>query len=472
MKTLNLIARDHWLEPFTHAINGRYDYALRREKELTAKAGSLKDFANGYLYFGLHKKSDGWVFREYAPNATAIFMVGDFNDWQQRPEYQLKAIGNGVWEKTFPIDAIHHNDHFKLMMHWNGWAEERIPAWANRVVQDWNTRIFSAQVWAPEQQYQFKNKGFSPAKEPLFIYECHIGMSSEEGKVATYADFRKNVLPRVVKAGYNCIQLMAIQEHPYYGSFGYHVANFFAVSSRCGTPEELKELIDEAHKNGIAVIMDIVHSHSVKNTREGLGYFDGTRYLYFHDGARGEHPAWDSLCFDYGKDNVIHFLLSNCRYWMEEYSFDGFRFDGVTSMLYLSHGLNVAFNGLGDYFNGNQDGDAICYLTLANKLIHDINPSAITIAEEVSGMPGTATKVEDGGIGFDYRLAMGIPDFWIKTIKEVKDEFWNAGHILWQLTNRRVDEKTISYAESLMIRHWWGIRRSSSVLSVPICTGI
>ena len=341
-----------------------------------------------------------------------------------------------------------HGQLYKLLVEWYGGAGERIPSYAYRAVQDERTKVFSAQVWAPEKRYEWQCKNFKPSSEPLFIYECHIGMATNEEKVGSYTEFRQNVLPRVKQLGYNCIQIMAIQEHPYYGSFGYHVSNFFAASSRFGTPEELKALIDAAHKMGIAVIMDLVHSHAVKNEQEGLGNFDGTPYQYFHAGARREHPAWDSLCFDYQKPSVLHFLLSNCKFWLDEYNFDGFRFDGVTSMIYRSHGLGEDFRGYGDYYNLNQDGDAICYLTLANKLIHQVKRSAITIAEEMSGMPGLAYPIKDGGIGFDYRLAMGIPDFWIKMIKEVKDEDWKAGHILYEMTNRRADEKTISYAES------------------------
>ncbi len=448
MGTLNIIKNDSYLQAYEGAIEGRYNYALEKEKELIGSAKNLADFASGYLYFGLHRTKKGWVFREFAPNASNIYLIGDFNNWHQAPEYQLENIGDGVWEITLPAKAMRHGDLYKLMMHWTGDFGERIPAWARRVVQDDATKVYSAQVWAPEVQYEFKHKKFKPNTSPLFIYEAHIGMGGEEEKVSTYNEFRENILPRVAKAGYNCIQLMAIQEHPYYGSFGYHVSSFFAASSRFGTPEELKELIDAAHGMGIAVIMDIVHSHAVKNTKEGLGLFDGTPYLYFHDGARREHPAWDSLCFDYGKNSVLHFLLSNCKFWLDEYKFDGYRFDGVTSMLYLSHGLNEDFNGYDSYYNGNQDGDAICYLTLANKTIHQVNPHAITVAEEMSGMPGIAAKIEDGGMGFDYRLAMGIPDFWIKTIKEQEDQHWRVGHILYELTNRRKEEKMISYAES------------------------
>ncbi|MBP6370320.1 MAG: 1,4-alpha-glucan-branching enzyme, partial [Paludibacteraceae bacterium] len=448
MEELKLLQNDPWLAPYKEAIHGRYAYALHKEQALVQEMNSLADFATGYLYFGLHKISDGWVMREWAPNATEVFLVGDCNNWQTSEEYRLHRKENGVWEGIFKEDALKHQQLYKLFVCWNGGCGERIPAWVRRVVQDENTKIFSAQVWNPEQKYTFKVNQFVPNKDPLVIYECHIGMATEEEKVGSYLEFRDLVLPRIKKAGYNCIQIMAIQEHPYYGSFGYHVSNYFAASSRFGTPEELKSLIDTAHEMGIAVIMDIVHSHAVKNETEGLGRFDGTPYQYFHDGPRREHPAWDSLCFNYGKHEVLHFLLSNCKFWMDEYKFDGFRFDGVTSMLYLSHGLGESFSGYADYYNGNQDGDAICYLTLANKLIHQVNPNAISIAEEMSGLPGLANKFEDGGIGFDYRMAMGIPDLWIKYIKEYTDENWKPGHLFWELTNRRYDEKTISYAES------------------------
>ena len=448
-KTLNLIKSDPWLEPYAAAITGRHQYAMDKEAELTnGGKQTLSDFASGYLYFGLHRTDKGWTFREWAPNATHIYMVGTFNNWEEKEEYSLKRLQNGNWEINLPANAIRHGDLYKLIVYWDGGQGERIPAWATRVVQDENTKIFSAQVWNPEKPFKFRKKTFKPSTDPLLIYECHIGMAQQEEKVGTYSEFREKILPRIAKAGYNCIQIMAIQEHPYYGSFGYHVSSFFAASSRFGTPEELKELIDTAHGLGIAVIMDIVHSHAVKNEVEGLGNFAGDPNQYFYPGARREHPAWDSLCFDYGKNEVIHFLLSNCKYWLEEYQFDGFRFDGVTSMLYYSHGLGEGFSNYGDYFNGHEDDNAMCYLTLANELIHMVNPKAITIAEEVSGMPGLAAKVEDGGYGFNYRMAMNIPDYWIKTIKEKIDEDWKPSSMFWEVTNRRQDEKTISYAES------------------------
>ncbi|MBQ7940811.1 MAG: alpha amylase C-terminal domain-containing protein [Muribaculaceae bacterium] len=447
-RKLQILKNDPWLEPFRKAIEGRHEDVLRKEQELTGGETALSDFANGHHYFGLHRIESGWIFREWAPNAVKIYLVGTFNDWQESDAFLLKRKDNGVWEVSLPADAIRHGDLYKLRMYWNGGNGERIPSYATRVVQDEKSYIFSAQVWNPETPYVFADEGFKPNTSPLLIYECHIGMGQNKEGVGTYDEFREHILPRVKADGYNAIQIMAIQEHPYYGSFGYHVSSFFAASSRFGTPDELKCLIDAAHGMGISVIMDIVHSHAVKNEVEGLGRFDGSHDQYFYGDDRREHPAWDSLCFDYGKNEVLHFLLSNCKFWLEEYHFDGFRFDGVTSMLYYNHGLGQAFGGYEDYFNGGQDTNAITYLALANKLIHEVNPNAITIAEEMSGMPGLATKFEWGGIGFDYRMAMGIPDYWIKTIKEKKDEDWHPTSIYWELTNRRADEKTISYAES------------------------
>ena len=440
-KHIGIVASDPYLEPYEAAIRGRHEHALWKIGQLTRNGRqTLSDFANGYKYFGLHKvPRGGWVFREWAPTATDIYLVGDFNNWTEDEKYRCKRIeGTGNWELKLPAKAMKHGQLYKMHVKWDGGEGERIPAWCQRVVQDEVTKIFSAQVWAPKTPYQWKKKNFKANTNPLLIYECHVGMGQDAEKVGTYTEFKDNVLPRVAKDGYNCIQVMAIQEHPYYGSFGYHVSSFFAPSSRFGTPEELKALIDAAHQMGISVVMDIVHSHAVKNEVEGLGNLAGDPNQYFYPGDRHEHPAWDSLCFDYGKDDVIHFLLSNCKYWLEEFHFDGFRFDGVTSMLYYSHGLGEAFTNYGDYFNGHEDDNAICYLTLANKLIHEVNPKAITIAEEVSGMPGLAAKFEDGGYGFNYRMAMNIPDYWIKTIKERRDEDWN----------RRADEQTISYCES------------------------
>jgi len=444
-----LLDLDPCLRPFRAALARRLEKISAAEQRLTGGATSLADFAAGHTFFGLHRQRREWVLREWAPNATAIFLVGELSEWQEDPALALRRVDReGNWEIRLPSERLHHGDLYRLRVHWEGGGGDRIPAYARRVVQDPGTRIFNAQVWQPGKPYRWRCRNFRPPAGPLFIYEGHVGMAQEDGRVGTYREFAENILPRIVAGGYNTLQLMAVPEHPYYASFGYHVSSFFAASSRFGTPDELKELIDRAHLAGIRVVMDVVHSHAAANEVEGISRFDGTPYQFFHDGPRGRHLAWDSRCFDYHKHQVLHFLLSNCRYWLDEYRLDGFRFDGITSMIYLDHGLGKAFTCYDDYFGGNVDEDALVYLALANRVIHTVRPEAVTIAEDVSGMPGLAAPPSFGGLGFDYRFAMGIADYWIKLIKEVRDEDWHMGHLWYELTNRRREERTISYAES------------------------
>lgn len=437
---------DPWLELWKESIDDRHERILECKRKLAGE-GKLSDACNNHIYYGLHREKDGsWVFREWAPNATRIYLIGDFNNWKRSAAYALQPVGQGNWEIKLPAMFLHHGEFYKLWIEWPGGGAERLPAYVTRAVQDPQTKAFSAQIWdAPVYNWEYSN----PLRpEHPFIYECHIGMSSEGEKVASFDEFRTGVLPRVARLGYNVIQIMALQEHPYYGSFGYQVSNFFALSSRFGTPEQFKALVDEAHGLGISVVMDLVHSHSVSNEAEGLSRFDGREDLYFYQGDAGHHPAWGSRCFDYGKDEVKYFLLSNCKYWLEEYHLDGFRFDGVTSMIYWNHGLGRDFGDYALYFDSGVDENAVTYLALANMLIHEVNPQAFTVAEDVSGMAGLAAPFDAGGVGFDYRLAMGIADHWIKWIKERSDEQWSVGEIWWELTNKRADEQTISYAES------------------------
>lgn len=439
---------DPWLSPFTDKIEARNRKCLAKEAELAGE-GTLSNLAMGHHYYGLHREGERWIFREWAPNATAIFIIGPFTEWKEKAEYKLNKLNeDGDWEITLPPGALNTGDLYKLMIHWKGGKGERLPSYARRVIQDDTTKIFSASAWAPSEPYKWNNNNFNPGETVPVIYEAHIGMATELEKTGTFREFTLNVLPLIAESGYNTVQLMAIQEHPFYGSFGYHVANFFAVSSRFGTPDDLRELIDKAHGYGLRVIMDLVHSHSVKNVNEGLGLFDGYPDLYFHKGERRNHVAWDSLCFDYGKNKVLHFLLSNCRYWLEDFRFDGFRFDGVTSMIYYDHGLGKNFVTYDDYFDGGQDDDALIYLYLANKLIHSFKPEAITIAEEMSGLPGLAASVEKKGFGFDFRLSMGVPDFWIKLVKDTTDEAWDMGSLMHELSQHRPEERVISYCES------------------------
>jgi 1,4-alpha-glucan branching enzyme len=444
-----LLKTDPLLEPHAPVIARRMALVAAQQARIAGNDKSLAQFATGHQYFGLHRTQDKWVLREWAPNADRMFMVGDRTRWQERSAFALQRISpDGIWELCLPLSALTHGDLYRLRIHWPGGQGDRIPAWAQRVVQDPETLIFNAQVWLPPTPYAWQCSRFTSPAGPRLVYEAHVGMAQETERIGTFLEFTEKTLPRIVAAGYDTLQLMAVQEHPYYASFGYQVSSFFAPSSRFGSPEDLKQLVDTAHEAGLTVIMDLVHSHAVGNEVEGLARYDGTAYQFFHEGARGRHTAWDSCCFDYAKPQVLHFLLSNCRFWIEEYRFDGFRFDGVTSMLYLDHGLGRPFTSYGDYFSDQVDEDALAYLALANRLIHDIRPDAVTIAEDVSGMPGLAASAEKGGIGFDYRFAMGVPDYWIKLIKEVPDEHWPLGHLWYELTNRRPEEQTISYAES------------------------
>jgi len=439
---------DPYLEPYEADITLRMKLYEDKLYELTADNSSLSDFADGYLYFGIHPTKNGWIYREWAPAAEAMFFTGDFNNWDIYA-CPMTRLNNGVFEVELKgKNALKIGQKIQAIVIHNGETLRRIPSYATRVVQDPETYLWCAEVDDTLfDKFEWTDNNFKPTTTP-YIYECHIGMAQEAYSIGTYREFKENILPRIKKAGYNAIQIMAIMEHPYYGSFGYQVSNFFAPSSRYGSNKELKELINTAHKMGITVLLDLVHSHAVKNTGDGLNLFDGTEYQYFHEGEKGNHPAWDTKLFNYGKNEVLHFLLSNLKYWMEIFHFDGFRFDGVTSMLYHDHGLGSAFCNYDMYFSMNTDTEAVTYLQLANNLIHSLKPKAITIAEDMSGMPGMCIKLNDGGIGFDFRLSMGVPDLWIKLIKEQSDENWDMHKLWYELNSRRPQEKNIGYCES------------------------
>jgi len=441
-----LSAADPWLEPHRGQLLKRLVYVSAYAQRLLG-GHDIQSFALGYQHFGLHRTTYGWVLREWAPGATKIYLHGEFSGWKDDDKYELTKGKNGEWEISLPAGALKHLDHYKLYVHWDGGGDYRVPAWATYVVQNPETKLFDAVVWSPESSYVWHDDDFAPSAEPPLIYEAHVGMSSEQETVNTYKDFARHVLPRIKAAGYNTVQLMAIAEHPYYGSFGYHVSSFFAPSSRFGTPDDLRLLVDTAHRMGLRVIMDLVHSHAVKNEAEGISRYDGTLTQFFHEGDRGNHDQWDSRVFDYGKSGVAHFLLSNCRYWLDEFHIDGYRFDGVTSMLYAHHGMGRAFDSYDAYFQ-DVDADALAYLTLANQLIHAVKPAAMTVAEDMSGMPGLAAPISDGGVGFDYRLSMGVPDLWIKYTKDLSDDNWNVSQLYHELVQHRPEERTISYAES------------------------
>lgn len=445
-KQYKILERDPSLAGFEKDIALRMDLYKDMKNRLVGEKGSLAAFANGSLHYGFHPMLGGMVYREWAPGAEKMSLVGDFNGWNGDANPMHKVGPNGDWEVTVPV--LPHGSLVKARVTSGGKTFDRIPLYIHRVIQDKITFQFCGQVWNPERPFQWTDGDYVTRRTGLKVYESHVGMSSEEGKVASYDEFTEQVLPRIKAEGYNTVQLMAIMQHPYYASFGYQVSNFFAASAWYGEPEGLKRLVNRAHELGINVLLDLVHSHAVKNTAEGINEFDGTTYQFFHAGPEGDHPAWGTKCFDYGKPAVIHFLLSNLKYWMEEYHFDGFRFDGVTSMLYKDHGLGTAFGDYKKYFSMNTDTQAITYLQLANELIHEVNPNAVTIAEDMSAMPGMCLPISEGGVGFDYRLSMGLPDFWVRAVSKTPDQDWDIGKMWYELTTRRPGEKTIAYCES------------------------
>ncbi|MDR2977327.1 MAG: alpha amylase C-terminal domain-containing protein [Streptococcaceae bacterium] len=445
-KKLKILERDPWLEPYEGDLLHRVFEYERTKKRLLGdkKEKTLAEFAQGYKYFGFHQEKDSWVYREWAPNpgVSQVFLAGDFNDWDGA-HHELTSIGAGVWELRVP-GKMPLGSRVKVQLIIDGQRNWRVPTYANYVEQQPDT-TYAQVLYQPT--YKFKHPQPKLAEAPL-IYEAHVGISSEDFKINSYAEFARDVLPRIKADGYNTIQLMAIQEHPLYSSFGYQVSSFYAASSRFGKPDELMALIDEAHRLGLRVLLDVVHSHAVKNVGDGLNLFDGTSYQFFHEGARGDHPAWNTKLFNYGKDEVIHFLLSNLQFWLDVYKFDGFRFDGVTSMLYMDHGLGSSFDSYAKYFSMNTDVEAVTYLMLATDLIHDLKADATCIAEDMSAMPGMALPIDEGGVGFDYRLSMGVPDYWIKQLKTRTDEQLDMTGLYWELTTRRPGEKNIGYAES------------------------
>ena len=439
------------LNPQLKDFAGDIDLRMRLYQDtlnrILSQGQSLNEFANAYEYFGFHHADGGWYYREWAPSAYQLYLTGEFNNWDPT-SHPLTPVGNGNWELFLPgDDALWEGCKVKTVVDAFMQRTWHIPLYARRVVQQKDSVEWVCEVTDDRKTFGWTDQNFR--REPsLYIYEAHVGMAQEEGKVGSYREFADLILPRIKRAGYNTVQLMAIMEHPYYGSFGYQVANFYAASSWFGRPEDLKYLVNKAHEMGLCVLLDVVHSHAVKNTAEGINMFDGTTWQFFHDGGKGDHPAWGTKCFDYGKTGVIHFLLSNLKFWMTEYHFDGFRFDGVTSMLYHDHGLGTDFNTNDKYFSYNTHTEAITYLQLANQLIREVNPNAVTIAEDMSGMPGMCLPIADGGIGFDYRLGMGLPDMWIRTVKERRDEDWDIFGMWCSMCMRRPGEDTVAYVES------------------------
>lgn len=456
----NLFNQDPYLKPFEGEIRRRHAVLNNWIQRIDKLEGGMNTFSKAYEYYGLHILPDNSVVcREWAPGARNLYLCGDFNNWNWE-SHEYKKLEFGKWELHLPPNTngssqIQHLSEIKVIVRkQSGQLVDRLSPWAHYVRQppkeDNQGVNYKQYVWSPPANEKYTFKYARPKRPKSFrIYECHVGIASPEPCVGTYQNFSDNIIPRIKRQGYNSVQFMAIMEHAYYASFGYQVTSFFAASSRYGTPENLKHMVDVAHAHGLYVMLDVVHSHASKNVQDGLNEFDGTKSCFFHDGVRGEHTLWDSRLFNYVEHEVLRFLISNLRWWSDEYNFDGFRFDGVTSMLYHSRGIGESFSGdYNEYFGLNVDTDALNYLALANYMLHHYYAEVITIAEDVSGMPTMCRPISEGGIGFDYRLGMAIPDKWIELLKKYSDDQWNMGNIVHTLTNRRWKENTVAYAES------------------------
>lgn len=451
--------QDAELSPYVDILLRRRDRFTAETARLRAEHGSLRDYADLHLTLGMHKIMDEnglpcWRLREWMPAATSLWLTTDRLKFQRWARYAFRRVSaDGLWELVVPAEELPHGAYMELRVlpdaegSPDGRPQRRVPAFARWVEQDAEVlEQWCARVWDPPEPYVFRHDDRPRSLEFPRIYEAHVGIAQPylgrtERSVGSYAAFARHILPRIRDGGYTAVQLMAVAEHPLYKSFGYQVSSYFAPSSRFGLPDDFKALVDEAHRLGLAVILDITHSHAAPNTEQGLARYDTGPYLF-----ADKDNQWGTVSFDYGKEMTRRFLLSNCRYWMEEYHVDGFRFDAVGNMIYLDHGFGDDFSHVGRCFytaagSNRVDQDGVLYLELANTLVHELRPQSLTIAEEFSGMPGMTSPPSEGGLGFDHRFAMGIPDFWGKFIKEGR----SVGMLWYEMTNRRRYERTISY---------------------------
>ncbi|KAK9673873.1 hypothetical protein RND81_12G195300 [Saponaria officinalis] len=357
--------------------------------------------------------------------------------------------GRKAWmEKYTP--CLQHGSKYRVYFNTPDGPLERIPAWATYVRLDGDGNQPCAVHWDPSPECAHKWKNNSPKRpKSLRIYECHVGISGSDPKVSSFLEFTEKVLPRVKDLGYNAIQLFGVIEHKDYFTAGYRVTNMYAVSSRFGTPEDFKRLVDEAHGLGLLVFLDIVHSYSAADEMVGLSLFDGTNDCYFHTGKRGHHKYWGTRIFKYGDVDVLQFLLSNLRWWIEEYHIDGFQFHSLPSMMYTHNGFATFTGDFEEYCNQYVDRDALLYLILANDILHFLHPNIITIAEDATLYPGLCEPSSQGGLGFDYYVNLAAPEMWLSFLENVPDNEWSMSKIVTTLMGNKIyTNKMLLYAEN------------------------
>ncbi len=356
---------------------------------------------------------EGTWFAVWAPNATAVYVIGEFNGWNETANYMMKIAEIGVYE-TFVPGAYVGQLYKYLIIAKDGrrlykadpygfWAEKR-PGTASRIADisyKWN-----------DAAWMKNRKKFTPNESALSIYEVHPGSwmkhpYSEENPEGfyNYREFGKRIAEYVKDMGYTHIELIGIAEHPLDASWGYQVTGYYAPTSRYGTPQDFKYMIDYLHKNKIGVILDWVPAHFPKDA-QGLVEFDGDAVYEHADPRQGEHPDWGTKIFNYGRPEVKNFLLANALYWVEDYHVDGLRVDAVASMLYLDYGRKDG-EWIANKYGGNQNLEAIEFFKHLNSLVTGRNPGVMMIAEESTAWPKVTGDVEDDGLGFTFKWNMG-----------------------------------------------------------------
>jgi 1,4-alpha-glucan branching enzyme len=368
-----------------------------------------------YEKFGGHLRNidneTGVYFAVWAPNAQRVSVVGDFNNWDGRVHPMRKLLGAGVWELFVP--GVGEGTHYKF--------EIRTPGGALLLKSD-PFAFFSQHGTATAslvynlERYQWSDgqwiesrRGKNWPQSPISIYEVHLGSwrrKIEEGnRQLSYLEFAETLLPYVLEMGYTHIELLPIAEHPFEGSWGYQVTNYYAPTSRFGTPDELRHFIDKCHQAGVGVIMDWVPAHFPKDAH-ALAEFDGTDLYEHMDPRQGEQQDWGTLIFNFGRNEVRNFLIGNALFWFDKYHIDGLRVDAVASMLYLDYSRKPG-QWIPNVFGGRENLDAIYFLKRFNEICYEKFPGIMTIAEESTAWPGVSRPTYLGGLGFGFKWNMG-----------------------------------------------------------------